>query len=399
MNLMKKKMALEGIRVLDLTHVLSGPYCTMLLADMGAEVIKIEKHGEYDRSAVPLIRGESYFYMVLNRNKKGITLNLKHEKGVEILKQLTAKSDVVVENFRPGVMENLGIGYEILKNINPNIIFASISGYGQNSRNSRLVAYDLTAQAQSGVMSITGDPKGPPMRCGFDVGDIIPGLYTAFSILAALIARMNTGVGQMIDVSMVDSLILSQPDQFTTTMATGKAPERAEKGGHLVAFPYDAFRTRDEWIVIGCWGDPMFAKLARLIKRPELIEDPRFITEEDRCTNRSQLRKIIEKWLRDFTADEAIVLLRDHGVGVAEILDYKQVLESDQTKDRDLIQPIVHPIAGEIEVPGFGPKFSETPGGVRTPAPTLGEHNEEVYSGLLGYSLEQIKEFEKEGII
>ena len=397
--MMKNRMALEGVRVLDLTHVLSGPYCTMLLADMGAEVIKIEKQGEYDRNAIPLIKGESYFYMVLNRNKKGITLNLKHNKGVEILKQLTAKSDVVVENFRPGVMDKLGVGYETLKEVNPKIIFASISGYGQESRNSNLVAYDLTAQAQSGVMAITGDPEGPPMRCGFDVGDIIPGIYTSFSILAALIARRHTGVGQMIDVSMVDSLVLSQPDQFTTTMVSGKAPERVENGGHLVAFPYDAFRTKDDWIVIGCWGDPMFAKLARLLKRPELIEDPNFSTEEDRCANRSELRKIIEKWLSNFTAAEAIALLRDHDVGTAVVYDYKQVLESGQAKDRELVKRIVHPIAGEIDVPGFGPKFSQTPGDVRTPSPLLGEHNEEIYTGILDYSLKQIREFEKEGII
>jgi len=396
---MKNKLALEGTRVLDLTHVLSGSYCTMLLADMGAEVIKIEKHGEYDRNAIPLIKGESYFYMVLNRNKKSITLNLKHEKGVEILKQLTAKSDIVVENFRPGVMDKLGIGYDTLKKVNPKIIFASISGYGQNSRYSNRAAYDLTAQALSGVMAITGDPSGPPMRCGFDVGDIIPAIFTAFSIVTALCARMNTGVGQMIDVSMVDSLILCQPDQFTTTKVTGKAPERVECGGHIVAFPYDVFGTKDDWIVIGCWGDPMFAKLAGLIKMPELAEDPRFITEEDRCANRSELRKFIEKWVSNLTAAEAISLLLDNGIAGAEIYNYKQVLESAQVKDRDLVKRIVHPIAGEVDVPGVVPKLSETPGDVRKPSPLLGEHNKEIYTGLLQYSKEQVKKFEKEGVI
>ena len=396
---MKRKLALSGVRVLDLTHVLSGPYCTMLLADMGAEVIKVERHGEYDRNAIPLIKGESYFYMVLNRNKKGITLNLKHQKGVEILKQLTARSDVVVENFRPGVMGNLGIGYETLKEINPKIIFASISGYGQGSRYPNRVAYDLTAQALSGVMAITGDPKGPPMRCGFDVGDIIPAIYTAFSIVTALYSRLITGIGQMIDVSMVDSLILCQPDQFMTTMATGKAPERVENGGHIVAFPYDTFAAKDDWIVIGCWGDPMFSNLARSIKMPELTEDPRFITEEGRCTNRAELRNIIEKWLENLTAAEAVGILLDNGVAAADVYNYKQVLESHQAKDRDLVKRIKHPIAGEIDVPGFGPKFSETPGEVRTPSPMLGEHNEEIYTGWLDYSVEQIKEFEKERII
>ncbi len=396
---MQNQLALEGIRILDLTHVLSGPYCTMLLADMGAEVIKVEKYGEFDHLALPVIEGESYFFMVLNRNKKGITLNLKHKKGIEILKQLTAKSDVVVENFRPGVMDKLGIGYKTLKKINPKIIFASISGYGQNSRYPNRVAYDLTAQALSGVMAGTGDSDGPPVRSGIDIGDIIPAIYTAFSIMTALYARMVSGIGQMIDVSMVDSLILSQPDQFTTTMATGKAPERMPHGGHIVAFPYDVFATKDNWIVIGCWGDAMFANLARAIKMPELADDPRYLTEQDRCDNRAALRPLIEKWLENLTAAEAVGTLLDEGVTAAGVYDYKQVLESHQAKDRNLIQRIKHPIAGEIDVPGVVPKFSETPGEVRTPSPMLGEHNEEIYKGLLGYSLEQIKELKKEGII
>ena len=201
-------MALEGVRVLDFSHVLSGPYCTMLLADMGAEVIKIEKQGEYDRIALPLINGESYFFMILNRNKKGITLNLKEPQAIEIAKKLVEQSDVVVENFRPGVMDRLGLGYDTLKQINPKIIFASISGYGQNSPNSSRPAFDLIAQALSGVMKNTGDPNGPPMRCGFDIGDIIPALFTAFAIVTALCARNHTHKGQFIDVAMVDSLIL-----------------------------------------------------------------------------------------------------------------------------------------------------------------------------------------------
>lgn len=396
---MGKKLALEGIRVLDLTHVLSGPYCTMLLADMGAEVIKIEKHGEYDRKAAPLINGESYFYMLLNRNKKSLTLNLKSEKGVEILKDLMTRCDVVVENFRPGVMDKLGIGYDVLKKINPKIIFASISGYGQNSRYPYRAAFDLTAQALSGVMAVTGYPDGPPTRCGFDVGDIIPALFTAFSIVTALHARLNTGMGQGIDVSMVDSLILSQPDQFTNTIAYGKAPGRVDHGGHLVAFPYDVFAAKDDWIVIACWGDPMFERLANLLNMPELLKNSKFATEKDRCTNRSEIRKFIEDWLKDLTAAEAVVHLLDNGIPAADVYDYKCVLESAQVEDRELVKHITHPIAGNIALPGVVPKFSETPGDIRTPSPMLGEHNKEIYADLLGYSEEQVKEFKKDGII
>lgn len=396
---MTTRMALEGYRVLDFTHVLTGPYCTMLLADMGAEVIKIEKQGEYDRTAFPMINGESYYFMVLNRNKKGITLNLKEPQGIEIAKKLVEDSDVVVENFRPGVMARLGLGYDCLKQINPQIVFASISGFGQNSPNSSRPAFDLIAQALSGVMKNTGDPNGPPMRCGFDIGDIIPAILTAFAIVTALCARNHTQKGQYIDVAMVDSLILSQQDYFTITKATGEAPIRAEKGGHPVAFPYDAFRTKDDWVAIACWGDYMFPKLATLIGMPQLADESEFKTEKRRCRNRSACRPYIEEWLRDLTTAEALALLDENGVPASEIYDYKQVLESEQVKIRDLVQRIQHPVAGEIDVPGVAPKLSETPGKVFQPSPLLGEHNEEIYCDLLNYSIDQIEEFKKEGVI
>ena len=314
------KGLLEGVKVLDLTRVLAGPYCGMMLADMGAEVIKIEVPGKGDdaRGNFPIINGESAYYMNLNRNKRGMTLNLKSEKGKDILRRLVSQSDILIENYRPGVMEKLGLGYEDLKKVNPGLIYGCVSGFGHYGPYSQRAGYDIIGQAMSGLMSTTGWPGGKPTRTGTAIADVMGGLSCCTGILAAYINRMKTGEGEKVDVSLVDSMVSSLEIINIIYLCTGKVPERIGNRYEAI-YPYDSFEASDGSVVIGAGNDKLFGLLCEQMEKTELLEDERFSCNNSRVLHHTELKPIIEEWLRDKKIDEIVDLLLNAGIPAAPI--------------------------------------------------------------------------------
>lgn len=392
---------LEGIKVLDLSRVLAGPYCGMLLADMGAEVIKIEIPGKGDDSRAfgPFINGESSYYMNLNRNKKSITLNLKCEEGKKLFIELVKKADVVLENYRPGTMEKLGLGYEVLKEINPGIVYGCVSGFGHYGPYSKRAGYDIIGQAMGGLMSTTGWPGGEPTRTGTAMGDVLGGLSVTSGILAALINKMKTGEGQKVDVSLVDSVVSSLEIITQIYLASGQIPERIGNR-YESTYPYDSFKVKDGSIVIACGNDKLFSILAKEMGQPQLIDDERFVKNIDRVTNHAALKEIIEEWSINFTIDELVDRLLDLGVPAAPINTIDRIVKDPHIAGaREMFVEVDHPVAGKIKITGNHIKFSDKKSEIRTPAPTLGQHNEEVYSKILGLSMEEINELKEKKYI
>ena len=392
--------ALEGIRVLDLSRVLAGPYCSMILSDMGAEVIKVEIPGTGDdtRGFPPFKEGKSGYFMNMNRNKKGITLNLK--KGKEIFLELVKKSDILIENYRPGTMEKLGLGYETLKEINPRLVYGCISGFGHYGPYSRRPGYDIVGQAMSGIMSVTGWPDGEPTRAGAPVSDTVAGISLTAGVLAALRYAEKTGVGQKVDIALVDSLVSVMQIINQIYLIGGRIPGRTGNAYESSA-PYDTFPTKDgESVVIGVANDKFWRQLCEVMGRPELIDDPEMAKNGDRVRNRDKIRPIVEEWTRTRTARELVDQLLEIGLPTAPIYNVKQVTEDPHIAGaREMFIEIEDPEAGKIKVTNSHIKMSETKAGFRSPAPMLGQHNEEVYGGLLGYSKEQIEDLHAEGII
>jgi CoA:oxalate CoA-transferase len=384
------KKALSGVKVIDLTRVLAGPFCTMMLADMGAEVVKIErpKTGDDSRAFGPFLKGESAYFMCLNRNKKSIVLDLKSKEDIEIFKRLIAKADVVVENFRPGTMEKLGIGYEELKKVNPGIIYAACSGFGHSGPYSKKPAYDSIIQAMSGLMSITGQPEGIPTRVGASIADIIAGMYTAFGILAALYFRQVTGVGQKVDVAMFDSVVSVLENAVVRYFVTGEVPTRIGNRHPSIA-PFTSYKTKDDYIIIAVGNDRLWEAFCRAVGRPDLLQDERFKTNKDRSMRWALLDEILGEVLKNKTTEEWIQILEEAGVPCGPINTIDKVVKDPQLLARDMIVKTIHSVAGELLVPGISVKLSETPGKVETPAPLLGEHTEEVLRTWLGYKKEQ----------
>lgn len=371
------QQALDNIKVLDFSRVLAGPYCTMLLADMGAEVIKIERPetGDDTRGFGPFQKDESGYFMYLNRGKKSIALDLKQPESLEVIHQLVKESDVVVENFRPGVMKKLGLDYESLKAINPEIVYASISGFGQNGPYSQRPAYDIVAQAMGGLTSITGYPDRPPTKAGASLGDMGAALYTAYGIMVALFHRERTGEGQYVDVAMVDtifSLLESNVMRYTVDKI---APERMGNR-HPISAPFDTYKVKDGYIVIAVANDPLFERLCSVMDKVELTKDPRFYTDVEREKNEAALKVIIETWLEHYTVDEAVDYLNDGGIPSSPILNIDEICESEHTRTREMLVEIEHPIAGKTMIPGNPVKLSKTPSVIKNPSPRLGEHNE-----------------------
>jgi len=377
------KRALDDVRILDLTHVWFGPFTTMLLADMGAEVIKVEPTwGEMTRFFPPLVNGVAPNFVYFNRNKKDITLNLKNEKGIQIFKELVKKVDVVVENFSPGTMEKLGLGYEELKKIKPDIIYAQLSGYGQYGPYTARPSFDIIAQAISGLMRLTGDdhdPEGPPIATSQAPGDLIPALFAVISILTAVHYKKRTGEGQKIDVAQGDCMIAVIP-AFVGYSLTGMTPKELSK--KFFTGVYGTFKTADGYVVI---GSPMGGILDRLTKAigAERIES----------------RAIVDEWTKTRTSKEVVDTLVAAGVPVNEVLDMAGAMKDPHVLARDMIVETVHPRAGKTKMPNFPVKFSETPGRILTPAPELGQHNEEILNKLLGYTKEEVAKLKKEQAI
>ncbi|WBY64471.1 CaiB/BaiF CoA transferase family protein [Thermocaproicibacter melissae] len=398
----KKIRALENLKVLDLTRVVAGPYCTAILGDMGAKVIKIEIPGKGDDSRAydPHVNGESVYFANLNRNKIGITLNLKHPKGKEIFLQLVKKADVVVENFRPGVMDKLGIGYDVLKEVNDQIIYAAVSGFGSYGPYSQRPGYDIISQAMGGLMSVTGPEGSPPTRSGNAMGDILGGMNLAIGILAAVNARHLIGHGQRVDVSLVDSVVASLENAFERYLYSGMLPKRMGNSYASIA-PYDSYRAKDGYVIIACGNQKLYEKFCtEVIHMPEMITDKRFATIPLRVKNNKIQKQYIESWTTKHTVDEVVDLALSKGIPAGPIYDLKQIIEDEHiSKAREMFLDVDHPVIGKMKVNGNPIKLMDTMPDVQMPAPTLGQDNDYVYGEILKMSKQEIKDLSKNGVI
>ena len=394
--------ALQDIVVLDLTRVLAGPYCTMMLADFGADVIKIEipVKGDDTRGMGPFVNDSSLYYANVNRNKKSVTLNLKDPKGKELFLAMVKKADVVVENYRPGVMDKLGVGYDVLKEVNDRIIYAAVSGFGSYGRNSARPGYDIIAQAYGGLMSITGEPDGEPLRVGTAIGDVLGGMNLTIGVLTALHARELSGKGQRVDVALVDSVISSLETGTQRYFASGKLPRRIGNR-YASAYPYDSFKAKDGSFVIGCGNDKLFNMLCtRVLHREDLLTDPRFLNNALRCENHAALKVEIEKWSTTVTAEEAYDAINAAGVPASPINDLHQISHDPHVvEDRQMFIPVKHPVIGDMRVNGNPVKLLDMMPEVVTCAPALGQHNEEIYGQLLGLDKEQLEALAEDHVI
>ncbi len=394
--------ALQDIVVLDLTRVLAGPYCTMMLADFGADVIKIEipVKGDDTRGMGPFVNNSSLYYANVNRNKKSVTLNLKDPKGKELFLAMVKKADVVVENYRPGVMDKLGVGYDVLKEANDRIIYAAVSGFGSYGRNSARPGYDIIAQAYGGLMSITGEPDGEPLRVGTAIGDVLGGMNLTIGVLTALHARELSGKGQRVDVALVDSVISSLETGTQRYFASGKLPRRIGNR-YASAYPYDSFKAKDGSFVIGCGNDKLFNLLCtRVLHREDLLTDPRFLNNALRCENHAALKVEIEKWSTTVTAEEAYDAINAAGVPASPINDLYQISHDPHVvEDRQMFIPVKHPVIGDMRVNGNPVKLLDMMPEVVTCAPALGQHNEEIYGQLLGLDKEQLEALAEDHVI
>lgn len=396
------KGALEGVKVLDLSRVLAGPFCTMMLADMGAEVIKVEIPGKGDdsRAFPPFINEESVYFMNVNRNKKGITLNLKTREGRSLMLEMVKQVDILIENFRPGTMEKLGLGYEELKKENPRLVYGCVSGFGHTGPYAKRAGYDIVGQGMSGLMSVTGWEGGEPTRCGGPVSDVIGGISLCSGVLAALHYARQTGIGQKVDIALVDSLVASLQIINQIYLATGRIPSRIGNR-YESSYPYDTFPTRDGTdVVIGCANDKFFRSLCQLMGRPELIEDPRFTKNGDRVKNHRELRPIIIAWTQKQNSAELVDKLLAKGIPSCPIYNIQQVTEDPQIAGaREMFIERDYPRVGKLKVTNTHIKMSETKPGFREPSPALGQHNACVYSEMLGLSEEKLDELKSAGII
>ncbi len=393
--------ALEGITILDLTRVLAGPYSTMMLADLGANVIKIEEptKGDDTRHFGPFKNGESIYFITNNRNKKGISLNLKDPKAKEMFKEMVAKADVVAENYRPGTMEKLGLGYEVLKEINPKIIYGCISGFGHYGRYKDHPGYDIIAQAMSGLMSTTGWENSPPTRTGTAIGDILGGLYMTIGVLAALQGRNITGVGQKVDVALVDSAIAAMGNINMLYLADGSIPRRIGNR-YESTYPYDSFECAGGSCVIGAANDKFWKILCGLMGRPEIAELPEYLRIRDRIENHLEVKKHIEDWTKTKTVDEIVNACLAAGVPSAPVYDISQVVADPHiSEDREMFVEQEHSLAGKVTVTGTPFKLSINPVTIRTPAPALGQDNLEIYQEFLGLNEQQLLVLKADGVI
>ena len=391
---------LAGIRVLDLGHVLAMPTCTMQLADLGAEVIKIERPGKGDdsRNFGPFKNKESAYFISINRNKKSITLDLKKEKGKKIFKDLVKISDVVAENYRPNTMQKLGLGYEVLKEINPKIIYASICGFGHKSVYQERPGYDIIAQATGGIMAITGQADGPPTRVGSSIGDIFSGTYATIGILAALRVRDKSGLGQEVDISMMDAVLSVLENAVVRYTVTGEIPKRIGSSHPSIA-PFDVFETKDGWVVIAIGNDVLWERFCKAVDKTDLLKDSRFPTNPKRSENYRELKPIITEWSRGKTVEEILNILIKAGVPVGEVNTIDKIVDDPNIKLREMIVEVEHPQAGKVKITDTPIKLSLTPGKVEKASPLLGQHAEEILNELLGFSKEEIDCLRKEEVI
>ena len=374
--------ALDGLRVLDLTQVMAGPYCTMLLADLGADVVKIENPDVGDqtrRSWGHAVHGEdSRAFLALNRNKRSVCLDLKSTEGLNDFYRLVRTADVVVENFRPGVTKRLGVDYETLAERNPRLIYASVSGFGQTGPYADRPGYDLIAQAMSGVMSVTGSPGGAPVKSGLPVGDLGAGMFCAFGIVAACLAREKTGLGQQVETSLFEAALAMSVWESTEYWATGEIPQPLGSANRMSA-PYQALRTKDGYLTLGANNERLWQRLCAALKVTHLQTDPRFVTNADRMRHRDELAAELEKRLGEADTDEWVTRLIDVGVPAGPIRNYQQVLDDDpHVKARGMVQEVDHPVEGRVRMLGSPVRMNGMPALLRRHPPLLGEHTAEI---------------------
>jgi formyl-CoA transferase len=401
-------LPLEGIRILDLTRAMAGPFCTMMLGDLGADVIKVEIPGRGDESrgwGPPFVGkpygpypGESAYYLSANRNKRSITVNMKSREGVEIIHQLAARSDALVENFRTGVLDGMGLGYERLHEVHPRLVYCSISGYGRTGPYADRPGYDFVIQAEGGFMGITGPEEGPPYRVGVPIIDITAGMFSATAILAALRVRDLTGEGQLVDLSLLDTQVALLANVASNYLVGGQEPRRLGNA-HPNITPYEAFRARDRWFALAAANERQWAILCDAIGRPELQNDPRFANNNARVANRGTLRQILDGAFVSRDAGEWLAEFRRAGLPCGPINTIPEVFDHPQASARGLVTEVEHPTAGAVQLLGFPYKFSHTPAQVRMPPPMLGQHTEEVLVELLGYSTEAVMALQETGTI
>jgi crotonobetainyl-CoA:carnitine CoA-transferase CaiB-like acyl-CoA transferase len=392
--------ALQGITVLDLTRVLAGPFCTMILGDLGADVIKVEAVGSKDDTRAwgpPFAGGESAYYLCANRNKRAITLNLKSAKGQDAFKKLAAGADVVVQNFKTGTLERLGLGYDTLKRINPQIILASITGFGQTGPYKNEPGYDYIIQAMAGLMSITGDERSGPLKVGVAIADVLTGLYAAIGILAALHERSYSGEGQQLDVSLFDAQLSALVNVASSYLTTGAVPRRlGNQHPHIV--PYQVFPTRDGEMVVAVGNDAQFRKLAEALGMPELAADERYRTNADRLRHRDGLVAVISAVMKAKPTTHWRARLQAAGIPHGPINDLQAVFADPQVQARNMVVEMAHPTAGSVKLVGSPLKLSRTPVEMKRHPPLYGEHTAQVLSRL-GYSPDELDEMRRNGDI
>jgi crotonobetainyl-CoA:carnitine CoA-transferase CaiB-like acyl-CoA transferase len=394
---------LDGVTVLDASRVLAGPFCTMQLGDLGAEVIKVERPGSGDQTRTwtpPTYpeTGEAAYYLSCNRNKRSITLNLASADGREVFRDLAREADVLVENFRVGKIEEWGLGYGDLREENPGLVYCSLTGYGEWGPDRDRPAYDLVVQAEAGMMSITGEANGDPVRVGVAIADLATGLYASQSILSALLAReLGDGTGQKVDVSLFDAAVALNSYMASFYFATGDPPGRM--GSRLPTIvPYQAFPTRDGYAVIAVPSGHIWPEFCAAIDREDLIDDPRFATNPDRVEHRETLEPLLAEEIAGYGTEEIVELMRERGVPATAIHDMEDVFEHPQVRARGMRATVDHPSGAEIEMPGVPMHFSETGAGVRRHPPGLGEHTDEIL-GELGRSPEEIERLREDGVV
>jgi len=397
----EKKGALEGIRVIDLTRVLAGPYCTLLLGDMGAEIIKVEvpDHGDDSRKYPPFIGTESAYFMNLNRNKKSLTLDLKTTEGKNVFLDLVKHSDVLIENFRPGTMDDLGVGYDKLKAINPNLVYSSISGFGQSGPYRDLPGYDIIGQAMGGIMSVTGWPDSPPSRTGTAIADILAGLCAGIGILSSLIAVRIGRPGQKVDIALVDSVVSAMETIIQIYLVEKRIPQRTGNRYEFI-YPYDTFKAKDGWVVIAVGNNKLWEVFCDAIGMNHLLDDKKYRDNYDRVKAHVEVKRIVEEWTGIRSVREVVDFLLSKTIPCAPLYTVKEVVEDPHIADaRQMIREVEHPVAGRIKIIGSPIHLSETPPEIYAPAPLLGEHSSDILKNILNYSDDRIDALKRGKII
>jgi crotonobetainyl-CoA:carnitine CoA-transferase CaiB-like acyl-CoA transferase len=394
------KFPLEGIKVIDLSAVMSGPFCSQLLADFGADVLKIEPPGTGDMMrdfGPPFVKGESYYFLLHNRNKRSMTLNLQSAKGMEVFRKLATTADIILENFRPAVKRKLKIGYEDLKGDNPRLIYASISGFGQDGPYENRAGFDLIAQGMSGLASVTGWKETGPVRVGVAIGDSLAGIFATYGILLALFEREKSGKGQRVETSLLEGLVAVLGFQAAKYFGSNERPERLGNDHGMVA-PYGTFKTKDGYMNIAAGNQAMWTRLAKTLGLENLTNDERFLTVAERVKNLAELARLIEEKLAEKTNKEWEALLDEAGVANGPILHIDEVFQDPQVLHQEMLLEMDHPRAGKIKTLGFPVKLSQTPAQLKSPPPYMGQHTEEVLQEL-GYSPREVEIMRKEGVI